>query len=70
LEQKVKPVVESFLSERGLELSQEKSKITHIDEGFDFLSVNIPITLENAKSAFSSDVKIRAKVNAGFENYQ
>jgi hypothetical protein len=30
----------------------------------------IPITLENAKSAFSSDVKIRAKVNAGFENYQ
>jgi RNA-directed DNA polymerase len=41
LEQKVKPVVESFLSERGLELSQEKSKITHIDEGFDFLSVNI-----------------------------
>ena len=41
LEQKVKPVVESFLLERGLELSREKTKITHIDEGFDFLSVNI-----------------------------
>lgn len=41
LEQKVKPLVESFLRERGLELSQEKTKITHIDDGFDFLSTNI-----------------------------
>lgn len=41
LEQKVKPVVEAFLSERGLELSREKTKITHIDEGFDFLGINV-----------------------------
>ena len=41
LEQKVKPVVERFLRERGLELSQEKTKITHIDDGFDFLGTNI-----------------------------
>lgn len=41
LEQKVKPVVESFLLERGLELSKEKTKITHIDDGFDFLSFNV-----------------------------
>jgi len=41
LESKVKPVVESFLKERGLELSQEKTKITHIDEGFDFLGANV-----------------------------
>jgi RNA-directed DNA polymerase len=41
LETKVKPVVESFLQERGLELSQEKTKITHIDEGFDFLGINV-----------------------------
>lgn len=41
LETKVKPLVESFLSERGLELSQEKTKITHIDDGFDFLGFNI-----------------------------
>lgn len=41
LETKVKPVVESFLHERGLELSQEKTKITHIDDGFDFLGVNV-----------------------------
>ena len=37
---KVKPVVEAFLEERGLVLSNEKTKITHINEGFDFLSVN------------------------------
>lgn len=41
LETKVKPLVELFLQERGLELSQEKTKITHIDDGFDFLGVNI-----------------------------
>jgi RNA-directed DNA polymerase len=41
LEQKVKPAVEAFLGERGLELSKEKTKITHIDDGFDFLGFNI-----------------------------
>ena len=41
LENEVKPLVERFLAERGLELSQEKTKITHIDEGFDFLGQNI-----------------------------
>jgi RNA-directed DNA polymerase len=35
------PLVKEFLSERGLELSAEKSKITHISEGFDFLSQNV-----------------------------
>lgn len=34
-------MVESFLLERGLELSREKTKITHIDDGFDFLSINV-----------------------------
>jgi RNA-directed DNA polymerase len=41
LEHKVKPIVESFLHERGLELSQEKTKITHINDGFDFLGINV-----------------------------
>jgi len=41
LETKVKPVVEAFLQQRGLELSREKTKITHIDEGFDFLGANV-----------------------------
>jgi len=35
------PLVEDFLKVRGLVLSKEKSKITHIKEGFDFLSQNI-----------------------------
>ncbi len=37
----VKPLVEQFLSARGLELSPEKTGITHIDKGFDFLGVNV-----------------------------
>ncbi|SOE97604.1 RNA-directed DNA polymerase [Burkholderia sp. D7] len=41
LEQEVKPVVVEFLAERGLVLSPEKTRITHIEEGFDFLGWNI-----------------------------
>ena len=41
LEQEVKPVVVEFLAERGLVLSPEKTRVTHIREGFDFLGWNI-----------------------------
>ena len=41
LNEEVRPLVESFLLERGLELSAEKTKITHIEEGFDFLGQNV-----------------------------
>ena len=41
LENKVKPAVRKFLAERGLQLSEEKTKITNIQEGFDFLGFNI-----------------------------
>ncbi len=41
LEKEVKPLVEQFLRERGLQLSPEKTVITHIEEGFDFLGQNI-----------------------------
>jgi len=41
LEAKVQPAIITFLKERGLELSLEKTKITHISEGFDFLGFNI-----------------------------
>ena len=37
LEQKVKPALTAFLKERGLELSEQKTVITHIEKGFDFL---------------------------------
>ena len=40
LENEVKPWVENFLKERGLTLSVEKTKVTHIEEGFDFLGWN------------------------------
>jgi len=35
--EQVKDVIQEFLMKRGLELSEEKTKITHIEEGFDFL---------------------------------
>jgi RNA-directed DNA polymerase len=41
LEQEVKPAVVAFLAERGLALSPDKTKITHIKDGFDFLGWNI-----------------------------
>jgi RNA-directed DNA polymerase len=41
LEKQVTPVLERFLSERDLELSREKTKITHIEQGFDFLGQNL-----------------------------
>jgi RNA-directed DNA polymerase len=41
LEQEVKPLVEAFMQERGLTLSSEKTRITHIEEGFDFLGQNV-----------------------------
>ncbi len=41
LESEVKPAVEGFLRERGLELSAEKTAITSINEGFDFLGFNV-----------------------------
>ena len=41
LENEVRPLVERFLQERGLVLSTDKTRITHINEGFDFLGQNL-----------------------------
>jgi RNA-directed DNA polymerase len=41
LEQEIKPLIEAFMKERGLELSAEKTCITHIRDGFDFLGQNV-----------------------------
>jgi RNA-directed DNA polymerase len=41
LEREVNPLVEQFMSERGLELSQEKTVITHVEDGFDFLGQHV-----------------------------
>ena len=39
--EQAKAEVEAFLAERGLVFSPEKTKITHISEGFDFLGFNV-----------------------------
>ena len=41
LENEVRPAVVEFLAERGLTLSKDKTKITHIGNGFDFLGWNV-----------------------------
>jgi RNA-directed DNA polymerase len=41
LSNQVKPAIAQFLAERGLELSAEKTRISHIGSGFDFLGFNI-----------------------------
>ena len=41
LENEIKPLVAEFMSERGLTLSEEKTVITNVHDGFDFLGFNI-----------------------------
>jgi len=41
LEECVLPAIKAFLKERGLVLSKEKTRIVHIEEGFDFLGQKI-----------------------------
>lgn len=41
LEEAVVPAIAAFLEERGLNLSEEKTQIVHIGEGFDFLGANM-----------------------------
>jgi RNA-directed DNA polymerase len=41
LQTEVQPLVREFLGERGLELSAEKTTITRIEDGFDFLGQNV-----------------------------
>jgi RNA-directed DNA polymerase len=41
LQDKIKPAIRSFLSKRGLNLSGEKTRITRIEGGFDFLGQHL-----------------------------
>lgn len=41
LETQVKPRVVEFMRQRGLSLSEEKTTLTHIEAGFDFLGQNV-----------------------------
>ena len=80
LEAEVIPIVEDFLAERGLQLSQEKSRITHISQGFNFLGFNVRKYGKKAKfltkptkvavKTFIADIKrtIRSNFGANAEN--
>lgn len=71
LQEMVKPMIESFLQKRGLELSREKTFITHIDDGFDFLGFNIrkynrKLIIKPSKSSvnnFLKDIRELVKAN-------
>src|ERR1700683_2569211 len=41
LEGAIKPLVEQFLRERGLELSPKETVVTQVKQGFDFLGHNV-----------------------------
>lgn len=41
LEEHVIPAITAFLNKRGLRLSEKKSQIVHVDNGFDFLGANV-----------------------------
>jgi RNA-directed DNA polymerase len=41
LEADIKPIIEAFLAERGLTLSSQKTRLTDIEQGFDFLGQNV-----------------------------
>nr|WP_277352297.1 group II intron maturase-specific domain-containing protein [Paraburkholderia aromaticivorans] len=41
LESRVLPAVRAFMAVRGLELSEEKTRITNMADGFDFLGQNV-----------------------------
>src|SRR5680860_113824 len=41
LQEHALPKLTSFLQERGLELSEAKTRIVHVDEGFNFLGFNV-----------------------------
>ena len=70
LENEVRPIIEEFLETRGLALSEEKTGISHIDDGFDFLGFNIrkykgKLLTKPSKSGIASiKAKIRETVKA------
>jgi RNA-directed DNA polymerase len=71
LTEKIMPTVSDFLAIRGLSLSKEKTKITYIEDGFDFLSVNIrkydgkylPKPSKEGVQRFLNDIRDTIKAN-------
>jgi len=76
LEDEVKPLVAQFLAERGLALSKEKTRIAHIDQGFDFLGFNVrkyngKLLIKPARSSIAAvKEKVRTICKAGGRHTQ
>jgi len=72
LKEKVIPIIVNFLAQRGLSLSQEKTKIVHIEEGFDFLGFNVRkyrgkfLTKPSKNSIKAIKMKIKETVRKGY----
>src|SRR5204863_9071561 len=70
LENEVRPLVEQFLKDRGLRLSPDKTRITHINEGFDFLGQNLrkydgkPLVKPSKKNTHAFLEKVRGIIDA------
>ncbi len=70
LQDEVRPVVERFLRERGLTLSPDKTRVTHIEEGFDFLGQNLrkygglPLVKPSKKNTHVFLEKVRGLIDA------
>jgi len=66
------PTIEGFLKERGLILSEKKTRIVHISEGFDFLSQNVrkynnKLLIKPSKAAIKSFMdKIKKIIKSSF----
>jgi RNA-directed DNA polymerase len=69
LETRVKPLVEEFLQTRGLSLSPDKTSITQIEQGFDFLGQNVRkyqgklLIKPSAKNVKAFLAKVRAMIS-------
>ena len=60
--EEIEKSIQGFLKERGLELSNEKTRITHIDDGFDFLGwsfrkYNGKLLIKSSKQSFDDVVR-------------
>jgi len=70
LENKARPAIKSFLDPRGLRLSDEKTLITNIDDGFDFLGFNVrkyngKLLIKPSKKATKAFLdKVRETINS------
>lgn len=79
LENKIKPAIDQFLQERGLALSDEKTRITHVNVGFNFLGFNVrkypngKLIIKPAKKSiikFLQGIRTDIKRNVGLKTEQ